>query len=72
MHRLNNELVDMNPINDEKTDEYRSFLRARLEKHLLYTGSARARWMLENFDDVVERFWLVKPKALTLDSLLKD
>ena len=72
VHRLNNELVDMNPINDEKTDEYRSFLRARLEKHLLYTGSARARWMLENFDDVVDRFWLVKPKALTLDSLLKD
>ena len=72
VHRLNNELVDMNPINDEKTDEYRSFLRERLEKHLLYTGSARARWMLENFADVVDRFWLVKPKALTLDSLLKD
>ncbi|MCS6787404.1 MAG: glutamate synthase large subunit [Thiobacillaceae bacterium] len=72
VHRLNNELVDMNPINDEKTAEYRSFLRERLEKHLLYTGSARARWMLENFDEVVERFWLVKPKALTLDSLLKD
>jgi len=28
--------------------------------------------MLENFADVVNRFWLVKPKALTLDSLLKD
>lgn len=72
VHCLNNELVDMNAINDEKTDEYRSFLRQRLEKHLLYTGSARARWMLERFDDVVDRFWLVKPKALTLDSLLKD
>jgi len=72
VHRINNELVDMNAINDEKTDEYRSFLRQRLEKHLLYTGSQRARWMLENFDEVVDRFWLVKPKALTLDSLLKD
>ncbi|MGQ9862324.1 MAG: glutamate synthase large subunit [Thiobacillaceae bacterium] len=72
VHRLNNELVDMNAINDEKTDEYRSFLKQRLEKHLLYTGSARARWMLENFDEVVDRFWLVKPKALNLDSLLKD
>ena len=72
VHRINNELVDMNAINDEKTDEYRSFLRERLEKHLLYTGSQRARWMLENFDEVVDRFWLVKPKALTLDSLLKD
>lgn len=72
VHRLNNELVDMHAITDEKTAAYRSFLKARLNKHLLYTGSARARWMLENFDEVVERFWLVKPKALNLDSLLKD
>lgn len=72
VYRINNELVDMNAINDEKTDEYRSFLQERLDLHLRYTGSARARWMLENFDEVVGRFWLVKPKALTLDSLLKD
>jgi len=70
--RYNNELVDINRINDEPTSEHRAFLRARLEEHLLYTGSARARWMLENMHDAVNRFWLVKPKALTLDSLLKD
>jgi glutamate synthase (NADPH/NADH) large chain len=70
--KYNNELVDINRINDEKTGEHRAFLREKLEKHLLYTGSERARWMLENFNDVVNRFWLVKPKALTLDSLLKD
>jgi glutamate synthase (NADPH/NADH) large chain len=70
--KVNNELVDINRINDEKSSEHRAFLRDKLEKHLLYTGSARARWMLENFNDVVNRFWLVKPKALTLDSLLKD
>ncbi len=70
--RYNNELVDINRINDEPTSEHRAFLRARLEQHLLYTGSVRARWMLENLHDAVNRFWLVKPKALTLDSLLKD
>ncbi len=70
--RYNNELVDINRINDEKTGEHRAFLREKLEKHLLHTGSARARWMLENFDEAVHRFWLVKSKALTLDSLLKD
>jgi len=69
--RYNNELVDINRINDEKTGEHRAFLRARLEQHLQYTGSARARWMLDNFNDVVNKFWLVKSKALTLDSLLK-
>ncbi len=71
-HRYNNELIDINRINDERTGEHRAFLREKLQKHVLYTGSARARWMLEHFDDVVNHFWLVKPKALTLDSLLKD
>jgi len=70
--KYNNELIDINRINDEKTGELRAFLREKLNKHLLYTGSARAQWMLDNFADVVNRFWLVKPKALTLDSLLKD
>ncbi|MBU1666533.1 MAG: hypothetical protein KKG92_14210, partial [Gammaproteobacteria bacterium] len=70
--KYNNELVDINRINDEKTGEHRAFLREKLEKHVQYTGSDRARWMLEHFADVVNRFWLVKPKALTLDSLLKD
>ncbi|MEW6678620.1 MAG: glutamate synthase large subunit [Pseudomonadota bacterium] len=70
--KVNNELVDVNRINDEKTGELRAYLREKLEKHLLYTGSARARSLLEHFEDAVNRFWLVKPKALTLDSLLKD
>ncbi len=70
--RYNNELVDINRINDEPAGEFRAYLKARLERHLLHTGSARARWMLENLGDAVNRFWLVKPKALTLDSLLKD
>jgi glutamate synthase (NADPH/NADH) large chain len=72
VHRYNNELIDMHRIDTESTVDYRHFLRKRLEAHLLYTNSARSRWMLENFDDVVARFWLVKPKAVTLDSLLKD
>ena len=70
--KYNNELVDINRINDEKTGEHRAFLREKLEKHRLHTGSERASWMLDHYSDVVNRFWLVKPKALTLDSLLKD
>jgi len=70
--KYNNELVDINRINDEKTGEHRAFLREKLEKHVLHTGSARARFLLEHFNEAVNRFWLVKPKALTLDSLLKD
>jgi glutamate synthase (NADPH/NADH) large chain len=72
VHRYNNELIDMHRIDTESTVDYRHFLKKRLEAHLLHTHSTRARWMLENFDEVVARYWLVKPKAVTLDSLLKD
>ena len=34
--------------------------------------SALAADMVKNFDDYVDYFWLVKPKAAKLDSLLKD
>ena len=41
-------------------------------RHAELTGSTLARDMLATFDDYVDHFWLVKPKAAKLDSLLKD
>jgi glutamate synthase (NADPH/NADH) large chain len=70
--RYNNELIDIHRIHTEPTAEYRHFLKQRLEAHALHTNSARATSMLANFTDIVAKFWLVKPKAVTLDSLLKD
>jgi glutamate synthase (NADPH/NADH) large chain len=37
-------------------------LRILVERHLLYTGSARARDILDNWDEAVTRFWKVMPK----------
>ena len=71
-HRYNNELVDINHINTESTEQYRHYLRERLAEHVDLTGSARAADLLARFDEVKAKFWLVKPKALHLDSLLKN
>jgi glutamate synthase (NADPH/NADH) large chain len=35
------------------------------------TGSRRGREVLEGFDEAVEDFWLVKPKAADLATLLE-
>jgi glutamate synthase (NADPH/NADH) large chain len=43
-----------------------------LAEHAKLTGSVLALAMLADFDDYVDHFWLVKPKATTLESLLKD
>ncbi len=71
-YRYNNELVDIHLINGEAMGMYRAFLLEKIAKHVELTGSETGRAMLENFDDYVDYFWLVKPKAAKLESLLKD
>ncbi|MGL6045569.1 MAG: glutamate synthase-related protein, partial [Vogesella sp.] len=71
-YRFNNELVDINLINGEAMGMYRAYLLEKIAKHVELTGSETGRAMLENFDDYVDYFWLVKPKAAKLESLLKD
>lgn len=71
-YRYNNELIDIHLINNESMGMYRAFLIDKLARHVELTGSEIGSSMLQNFDDYVNYFWLVKPKATKLDSLLKD
>ncbi|MEJ5210360.1 MAG: glutamate synthase large subunit [Burkholderiales bacterium] len=70
--RYNNELIDIHRITNESTEEYRQFLREKIEEHVALTGSRRGQDLLADFDNAVAKFYLAKPKALKLDSLLKD
>ncbi|GGP27319.1 glutamate synthase large subunit [Silvimonas amylolytica] len=71
-YRYNNELVDINLINSESYGAVRAFLKEKLRDYVKDTGSARATEILQDFDEAVDYFWLVKPKAAKLDDLLKD
>ncbi|GLS03577.1 glutamate synthase large subunit [Chitiniphilus shinanonensis] len=71
-YRINNELIDINTINGESYGAVRAFLREKLTQHVALTGSSKAAELLSNFDEAVDYFWLVKPKAAKLDDLLKD
>ncbi|TSA22733.1 MAG: glutamate synthase large subunit [Betaproteobacteria bacterium] len=71
-HRYNNEMVDINRITDEHSGEIRAWLRERLALHLRHAHSARAETMLAQFEDAIGRFWLVKPKTVAVEDLLKD
>jgi glutamate synthase (NADPH/NADH) large chain len=70
--RYNNELIDIHRITNESMEEYRQFLREKLAEHVRLTGSVRGQQILADFDNAVAKFYLVKPKAAKLDSLLKD
>ncbi len=57
-HRVNPEMVDLDPLDSEDAD----FLREALEKHYDETESAVARALLADWDAGVDRFGKVMPK----------
>ena len=68
--RYNHELVDIHRITTEPMEVHRNYLRGMIEEFVAETGSAWGREILEDFGSFLPRFWLVKPKALEINSLL--
>jgi glutamate synthase (NADPH/NADH) large chain len=67
--RYNHDLVELVRITPEGMEHHRQHLRGLITRHVAATGSVRGRTVLEDFRDVAGRFWLVKPKAASLDAL---
>ncbi|WP_100641393.1 glutamate synthase large subunit [Marinobacter salexigens] len=68
--KYNHELVEIQRISREDMEAYRNHLRSVIREHISETGSVWAEHILEDFDHYIGRFWLVKPKAASLRSLL--
>jgi glutamate synthase (NADPH/NADH) large chain len=68
--RYNHELVDIHRINIEALEAHRHHLRTVIEEFVQETESEWGQHLLDNFDDYIGKFWLVKPKAASLGSLL--
>lgn len=70
--RCNHELIELRRISSEILEPHQSHLREVIEEYTSETGSAWGEELLDNFDDYLSRFWLVKPKAASLADLLSD
>ncbi|WP_226704651.1 glutamate synthase large subunit [Microbulbifer elongatus] len=70
--KCNHELIELRRISSESLEEYQSHLREVIEEFVAETGSAWGEELLDNFDDYLNKFWLVKPKAASLAGLLSD
>jgi glutamate synthase (NADPH/NADH) large chain len=70
--RYNHELVDIHRISLEGMENHLQHLRALLRSHVDATASAWARRLLGDFRDVLHKFWLVKPKAASLEALTEE
>ena len=70
--KYNHELVDIHRINTEALEAHRNHLRGVIEEFVRETESAWGQHLLANFDDVIGKFWLVKPKAAAIGGLLNS
>jgi len=70
--RVNSELVDLHRITAESVEAYRHFLMGLLREYVAASHSAWGAEVVDNFDEYVSKFWLVKPKAASLGSLLEN
>jgi len=70
--KLNGDSVDICRITSEAFAEYEQHLRGIISQFAKETGSLWGKELSENFSAWHGKFWLVKPKAAELDSLLAN
>ncbi|MBT8114353.1 MAG: glutamate synthase large subunit [Arenicella sp.] len=68
--RYNHELIDTSRLMPEAMESYAHYLQLMIEAHFAATNSARAMEILEDFTDYLPKFWMIKPKASDLDTLI--
>jgi glutamate synthase (NADPH/NADH) large chain len=70
--RYNHELIDIHRITPEGMQANLQHLQHLIEKHVAETGSEWGAEILRDFRTYIGHFWVVKPKAASLESLIEN
>jgi glutamate synthase (NADPH/NADH) large chain len=70
--RYNHELIDISRIHAESMQSHLQHLESLLDQHLAETGSAWAEEIVNDLRTYIGKFWVVKPKAASIDSLIEN
>jgi glutamate synthase (NADPH) large chain len=70
--RYNHELIDIHRLTHQNMDANTQYLRELLRTHVTETGSVWADEIVNDLRSYIGHFWLVKPKAASIDSLIED
>ena len=68
--RYNHQLIDIHRVSPEGMGIHVQHLRGLIAQHVDATGSAWGIQLLNDFRTYIGKFWVVKPKAAAIDSLL--
>jgi len=70
--RYNHELIDIHRITPEGMESHLQHLRMLIERHRRETASVWAEEILNDFRSFLGKFWVVKPKAAAIDTLIEN
>jgi len=70
--RYNHDLIDIHRVSPEGMSVHVQHLRGLIEQHVNATGSAWGAQLLNDFRSFIGKFWVVKPKAAAIGSLLEN
>ncbi|MEO8306454.1 MAG: glutamate synthase large subunit [Pseudomonadota bacterium] len=70
--RYNHELIDIHRISPETMQTSVLHLQHLIERHVTETGSEWGTEILRDFRSYIGSFWVVKPKAASIESLIED
>jgi glutamate synthase (NADPH/NADH) large chain len=70
--RYNHQLIDIHRIAPENMEAHLHHLRALIMAHIEATGSEWGEMILDDYRTFLSKFWLVKPKAAELGSLIES
>jgi len=68
--RYNHELIDIHRVVSEHMEAHENYLRKVVADYAKVTGSRWAQQIISDWADYVGKFWLVKPKAAEIGSLI--
>jgi glutamate synthase (NADPH) large chain len=70
--RYNHELIDIHRLTHGSMDANVQHLRELIQMHITETGSVWGEEILNDLRSFIGHFWLVKPPAASIDSLIED
>ena len=68
----NHELIDIHRIKPESMEANLHHLRSLISEHVAHTNSEWSMEILEDYRTFLPKFWVVKPKAAELSSLIES
>jgi glutamate synthase (NADPH/NADH) large chain len=70
--RYNHELIDIHRLTTEAMQTQAMHLQHLIERHVAETGSVWGEEILRDFRSFIGHFWVVKPKAASIESLIEN